>query len=163
MSLKGFSPLRHNINNKNAQKTPEICLFPDGSNLDMDPEDAAYWTGLWLYKHCSLTVEEHQSQHLHNLCAARMKFLGYCITKDGQFGWQWVIPAAVAGTVKTWNYIPKKNQNALSKFCTIFYFQGNIFYLFQTVKKPPKRTVTFIYKLDRKRLCILINKSSLRG
>lgn len=42
MSLKGFSPLWHNINNKNAEETPKVCLFPDGSNLDMDPEDAAY-------------------------------------------------------------------------------------------------------------------------
>lgn len=36
----------------------------------------------------------------------------------------------------------------------LYNFHGNIFYLFRAVKKPPKRTVTYIYKLDRKRLCI---------
>lgn len=127
MSLKGFSPLWHNINNKNAEETREICLFPDGSNLDMDPEDAAYWTGLWLYKHCSLTVEEHQLQHLHNLRAGRMKFLGYCITKDGQFGWQGVIPAAVAGTVKTWNYIPKQKTKCTIDILYDFQFSRQYF------------------------------------
>lgn len=121
LSLKGFSPLWHNINNKNAEETPKVCLFPDGSTLDMDPEDAAYWTGLWLYKHCSLTVEEHRSQHLHNLRARRMKFLDYCITKNGQFGWQGVIPAAVAETVKKWNYIPKHKTKCTIE--TVYDFQ----------------------------------------
>lgn len=65
-----------------------------------------------------------------------------------------MIPAAAAGTVKTWNYIPKHKTERTIKFCIIFNFHGNIFYLFGAVKKPPKRTVTYIYKLDRKRLCI---------
>lgn len=63
--------------------------------------------GVWLYKHCSLTVEEHHSQHLHNFSAGRMKFLDYCITKQGELEGEGVIPAAAAGTVKTWNYIPE--------------------------------------------------------
>lgn len=110
--------------------------------------------GVRLYKHCSLTVEEHHSQHLHNLSAGRMKFLDYCITKDGEFGGQGLIPAAVAGTVKTLNYISKHKTKCTIEFRIIFNFHSNIFYLFGALKKPPKRTVTYIYKLDRKRLCI---------
>lgn len=127
LSLKGFSPLRHNINNKNAEETHKVCLFPDGSNLDMYPEDARYWTGLWLYKHCSLTVEEHHLQHLHNLSAGSMKFLDYCINKDGQFGGQGVIPATVAGTVKTWNYIPKHKTTCTIEILYDFQFSWQHF------------------------------------
>lgn len=83
-----------------------------------------------------------------------MKFLDYCIAKHGELEGQRVIPAVAAEQLRHGITFLNIKQNAPSKFCITFNFHGNIFYLSGAVKKPPKRTVTCIYKLDRKRLCI---------
>lgn len=78
------------------------------------------------------------------------EFLHYCITKDWEF-WGGN-PSCCCSNSKTGDYIPKHKAKCTTKFCIIF--MAKFFDLFGAVKKPLKRTITHIYKLDRKRLCI---------
>lgn len=120
----------------------------------MDPEDAAYWTGhlvvQTLLPHCGRTPLATPAQP-------------QCWKDEIPWLWHhqtWGIWRAGGNPscccCNSWHGISFLNvkQNAPSKFCIMFNFHGNIFYLFGAVKKPPKCTITFIYKLDRKRLCI---------